>query len=156
MAGARDFTELTCLQLAEDLKLETYRLCRRPAIHRDREFRDQWLDAAASAPRNIAEGFGRHTHREFARYLSIARASLFECRQHIRDGGGGGGGRALHPQVKSEAPRELNARRVMLRVGDPGAPRTSHLAPRTSPSHLAPARSAPAKRFNGSVRREAR
>ena len=36
--------------------------------------------------RNIAEGFGRYRHREFAQFLSIARGSLFELHDHLLDG----------------------------------------------------------------------
>jgi len=37
-------------------------------------------DAVQSAPRLIAEGFGRWGHREFAHYLSMARSEIFEVR----------------------------------------------------------------------------
>ena len=52
---------------------------------RDRKFYDQLRDAAASAPRNLAEGFGLFKPRQFARHARIARASLFELRDQIKD-----------------------------------------------------------------------
>ncbi len=85
MPGARHFTDLDCWKLSTELKNALYEVARRPCVHRDLRFRDQLIDAAASAPRNIAEGFGRRTHREFARYLDIASGSLNECDNHIRD-----------------------------------------------------------------------
>lgn len=85
MAGARHFRDLDCWQLANELKLEIYRFVEATNTKKDLRFRDQIKDAAASAPRNIAEGFGRRTHREFAHYLDIARGSLMECQNHLQD-----------------------------------------------------------------------
>jgi four helix bundle protein len=85
MAGARHFTELACWQLADQFKVDVYALCARPGVRRDFRFREQFRDAAASAPRNIAEGFGRRSHRDFARLLDVARASLNECQNHLKD-----------------------------------------------------------------------
>src|SRR5437588_25168 len=85
MAGARHFRELTCWQLANELKLGIYRLCEQPEVKRDFRFHDQLRDAAASAPRNIAEGFGRRTHADFARFLDVARGSLSETQNHLQD-----------------------------------------------------------------------
>ena len=44
------------------------------------------LDAAASAPNNIAEGFGRRTHADFAHFLDNARGSLQELQSQFKDG----------------------------------------------------------------------
>ena len=86
VAGARHFRELVCWQLAQELKIELYRFLEGPQVKKDFKYYDQVRDAAASAPRNIAEGFGRRTHAEFARYLDIARGSLAECQNHLQDG----------------------------------------------------------------------
>ena len=85
MSGAQHFEELDCWQLANEFKLRIYRVIERPVIARDFRFRDQIRDAASSAPRNIAEGFGRRTHADFAHYLDIARGSLMECQDHLLD-----------------------------------------------------------------------
>ena len=76
--GAHSFYELDAWQLSNDLKLGVYGLPRDPDVQRDGEFRAQIQNAAASAPRNIAEGFGRYLPREFSQYLRIANGSLME------------------------------------------------------------------------------
>jgi four helix bundle protein len=55
-------------------------LCARPEVKRDFSFCDQADRAASSACRNLAEGFARYGHPEFARFVSIARGSLGELR----------------------------------------------------------------------------
>ena len=84
MSGARHFRELVCWQLANELKLGIYRLAEQPPVKRDFKFYDQIRDAAASAPRNIAEGFGRRSHADFARFLDVARGSLAESQNPPR------------------------------------------------------------------------
>jgi four helix bundle protein len=86
MGGARSFTELHAWQLANELKRGVYGLIDSTRARNDTKFSDQIRDAAASAPRNIAEGFGRYQPREFSQYLRVANGSLMETSNHLRDG----------------------------------------------------------------------
>jgi len=45
---------------------------------KDFKFRDQIRDSSSSSTRNMAEGFGRYSPRDFAKFLRIARGSLME------------------------------------------------------------------------------
>lgn len=85
MDGVYRFQDLVAWQLASKLKVLAHSYCERPAIQRDRKFCDQLMDSAASAPRNIAEGFGRVYHPEFARFAIIAKASEQEVLNHFID-----------------------------------------------------------------------
>ena len=44
-----------------------------------RHTRDQWLRAAQSIPLNIAEGNGKRSTKDRARFFDIARGSALEC-----------------------------------------------------------------------------
>jgi four helix bundle protein len=82
---AKDFTELVAWQLARELKLRVYELVKRPQVARNFDFVRQICDAASSAPRNIAEGFGRFRPKQFAQFLKIATSSEHEVRNHFID-----------------------------------------------------------------------
>ena len=85
--GCRAFLpNSTHWKLSNELKLGVYDLIRLGDASRDLEFRNQIRNAAASAPRNIAEGFGRYVPREFAQYLRVANGSLMETSNHLQDG----------------------------------------------------------------------
>ena len=84
--GVRRFEELRCFQLAEELKRRVYAITSAPPTSHDRKFCDQIRGSARSAPANIVEGFGRFSPAEFARFLAIARGSLMETQNHLRDG----------------------------------------------------------------------
>ena len=47
--------------------------------------RRQLEEAVAGPPAQIAEGFGRFNPADFARFLVMARASLMESQNHLRD-----------------------------------------------------------------------
>ena len=84
MAGARHFTELIVWQLADQHRVEVFALTERSYLRQDYKLRSQIDDAADSVCRNIAEGFGSESHREFARFLRIARRSLNEVQDGFR------------------------------------------------------------------------
>jgi four helix bundle protein len=83
--GVRHFTELAAWQLAAELRDRIVALSASGPLSLDRDLCDQLRRAAASAPANIAEGFGRFEPRDFCRFLRIARASLFETQNHLDD-----------------------------------------------------------------------
>jgi len=82
----RDFEDLLCWRLSRELAAEVFTETAHGPASRDFRFRDQIRDAAASAPRNIAEGFGRFSPGDFAMFLRYAVASLAETRNHLLDG----------------------------------------------------------------------
>ena len=82
--GVSHFTDLECWQLANELKAAVYEIIAMPQVKQDRDFCNDIRRSSRSGPANISEGFGRFTHREFAHFLSIARASLVETENHLR------------------------------------------------------------------------
>ncbi len=84
--GARHFSELIAWQLADDLRHFIFECTASGPVSSDWKFRDQLRDAADGIPRNIAEGFGRYRHGDFARFLTIARSSLDETEDALMAG----------------------------------------------------------------------
>ena len=82
----RDFKELVAWQLCYTLKCEVFDFTEKGPAARDFKYRDQIRDSSASAPRNIAEGFGRYRPAEFARFLEYAVGSLDETKNSLMDG----------------------------------------------------------------------
>ena len=83
MKGIWRFEDLGAWQRAMELQTIVDRYCERASIRHDRRFHEQLSDAAASGPRNIAEGFGRYHHPEFARFARIAKSSEEEVLNHL-------------------------------------------------------------------------
>src|SRR5688500_13929557 len=83
--GVQDFTELYSWQRSTQLQVIVHALVKKPIVARDHKFCEQIGDSADSAPRNIAEGFGRFEGKEFAQFLKVAIGSLFETRNHVLD-----------------------------------------------------------------------
>ena len=82
---ARNYKELICWQLADQLKKEVFAFTAKGPGKHDRDFCCDIRASARSARANIAEGFGRETHRDFAHFLAIARASIIETDNHLLD-----------------------------------------------------------------------
>jgi four helix bundle protein len=83
---ARSFEELVAWQLANELKRRIYALTNSGPVVRDESFVRQIRRSAASAPSNIAEGFGRYYPKEFMQFLRVANGSLHETANHLGDG----------------------------------------------------------------------
>jgi len=76
--GVRHFTDLAAWQRADDLRRFVLDQTSAGPIVQDWKFRTQLRDASDGVCRNLAEGFGRYGHREFARFTTIAKGSLDE------------------------------------------------------------------------------
>ena len=86
MAGFKKFEDIVAWQLAYELKTRVDEFLARPDFRRKFKFVDQLSDSVRSAPRNIAEGHMRgFKHKEFAQFLRIARGSLGEVLNHLKD-----------------------------------------------------------------------
>ena len=83
--AVRRYQDLVCWQLSMKVKREVYAITDREVAKKDVKVCDQIRDSGRSAPRSIAEGFGRYRPAEFAHYLEIARGSLMETDNHLRD-----------------------------------------------------------------------
>ena len=144
--GVKRFTELRAWQLARQLKIEVDRtILANPKAQADRKFFDQLSDAVRSAPRNLAEGFGRFGHKEFAHFTNISRASLQEVQNHLLDASDRDfTTEAEHRRLWALSEEALAsttalaqvAHRTQARLAQPGSLRTPHPAPRTQ--HSAP------------------
>jgi four helix bundle protein len=81
--AARSFRDLVVWQKAHEFVLGVYRLT---DSFPDREkfgLSHQMRRAAVSIPANIAEGFGKRSRAEKARFLNIAEGSLEESRYYL-------------------------------------------------------------------------
>lgn len=78
--------DLVVWQLAREYKLVVYSLASSPRATADRVFADHLWRTAASVELNVVEGYHRRGPRDFARFLTIARASLAECEAQLCDG----------------------------------------------------------------------
>ena len=85
MAGVKTFKDLGAWQRARELRLKVILLSRRPVIRNDPKLCDQLCEAPRSASRNLAEGFARFGHKEFARFARIAKASEVELIDHFQE-----------------------------------------------------------------------
>jgi four helix bundle protein len=88
--NVRDFRKLRVWQKAHRLALDIHLLFEPVPARRYAGLRSQVLRATASIPANIAEGCGKATHAELARFAEIALGSTTELDNHLlfaRDAG---------------------------------------------------------------------
>ena len=78
-----EFRDLKVWQKSMDLAIEVYRVIKYLPKEELYALSDQMRRAAISIPSNIAEGQGRITTKEFIRFLSMARGSLWELSTQI-------------------------------------------------------------------------
>jgi len=96
--AVRRFTELRAWQRCNAYKQAVYLACADGPLSRDWARRRQLEESVAGPPAHLAEGFGRFSPAEFARFTVIARSSLMESQNHLRD--------AVDKQYITEATRQ--------------------------------------------------
>ncbi|PXF55073.1 MAG: diversity-generating retroelement protein bAvd family protein [Deltaproteobacteria bacterium] len=79
----RDFRELKVWEKAHRLTLQVYRITKDFPSDEQFGLTVQLRRAAASVPTNIAEGCGRDSERELARFMSIAAGSVSEVEYQL-------------------------------------------------------------------------
>ena len=79
----KDFQRLKVWSKAHDLTLTLYKETK--SFPREELFglTSQIRRAASSIPANLAEGFGRDSDKELARFIQIAQGSAYELEYHL-------------------------------------------------------------------------
>ena len=86
MATIRRIEDLDAWTKARRLVSEIYAITRNPPVKTDLGYCDQIQRAAMSAMSNIAEGFERHSDKEFAQFLNVSIASASEVSSMLHAG----------------------------------------------------------------------
>jgi four helix bundle protein len=125
-----DHKDLVVWQLADQLRTAVLALTETGPASRDLKYRDQLRDAVSSVGRNLAEGFYRYDHPEFANFTRYARASLGETQDLLHEG------RKRHYWDEAQT-READslARRTMIGVSRLHRYLRSTVAPSTGDPH---------------------
>ena len=83
MAKVERFEDLSVWQTSRTVVSVIYDVTAVGVFSRDFSLRDQIRRAAVSVPSNIAEGFSRHSNKEFIQYLFIAKGSAAEVQSQL-------------------------------------------------------------------------
>ncbi len=83
MATFKRFEDIHAWQKSRQVTRKIYEVTATDRFARDFGLRDQIQRASISIMANIAEGYGRHTDKDFANFLSIAHASVSEVQSHL-------------------------------------------------------------------------
>jgi four helix bundle protein len=83
MAAFRKFEDIIAWQKARHSTRLVYQITSASAFSADYDLRNQIRRASVSIMANIAEGFGRHSDKEFANFINIAHGSATEVQSHL-------------------------------------------------------------------------
>jgi len=83
MAAFRKFEDILAWQKARHSTLLVYKVTSKGDFAKDYDLRSQIRRACISIMANIAEGFGRHSDKEFANFINIAHGSATEVQSHL-------------------------------------------------------------------------
>ncbi len=78
MATLQSFEELECWKACRQIVRWTMEVSLKFPKDENFDLKDNMRRAARSTTRNIAEGFGRHHHKENMQHYRISRGSLYE------------------------------------------------------------------------------
>ena len=78
-----DFKDLIAWKRAMALVKATYLLTDKLPREENYALKDQIRRSSISVPSNIAEGYGRSSLRDYARFLAVARGSSYELETQI-------------------------------------------------------------------------
>lgn len=80
MSKVEKFEDLECWKEARELVFMVYKLTNSGAVSKDFDYKSQMRRASISVMNNIAEGFGRYSHKEFIRFLEYSSSSASEVK----------------------------------------------------------------------------
>jgi four helix bundle protein len=83
MATFSRLEDIQAWQKARQVTRMIYQATANGGFAKDYGLRDQIQRASVSIMANIAEGFGRHSDKEFANFLNIAHGSAAEVQSHL-------------------------------------------------------------------------
>jgi four helix bundle protein len=83
MGTFRAFEDIQAWQKARKVTKMVYEITAGGNFAKDYGLRDQIRRASISVMANIAEGFGRHSDKEFANFLNMAHGSASEVQSHL-------------------------------------------------------------------------
>ena len=83
MATFKRFEDIQAWQKARHVTRLIYETTAEGRFAKDYGLHNQIQRASVSIMANIAEGFGRHSDKEFANYLNIAHGSVSEVQSHL-------------------------------------------------------------------------
>jgi four helix bundle protein len=81
--GYQNFKDLRAWQGTKELSVKIYTLTSARKFIKGFGLKEQLQRASISIPSNIAEGYERNSHKDFIRFLLIAKGSLSELRTQL-------------------------------------------------------------------------